>query len=436
MREESRLSAATTDETVRASAAKAAAALLMERCSLLAKVTERRGEILRTFLSPAMDEVHRTMQPWMEAAGMVVTVDRAGNLRGVYGTERGEGAARLLIGSHLDTVPNAGAYDGVLGVLMGLALLEAGAGGKFPFAVEVLGFSDEEGTRFGAPFLGSRAVVDELEGSLLECVDGDGVSVARALRDFAVRRTDLTEATLAASSAAYLEFHIEQGPVLESRNLALGIVEGLAGQSRCSVEFRGVAGHAGTNPMRLRKDALAGAAEWMTGVETIARRFENAVATVGQISAEPGGVNVIPGMVKCSLDLRHAEDAMRAALVQAVFDEAQAVAARRGLGVRAAQYHEHAAVRFDEKVVGMAERASRRAGYSTMRMTGGAGHDAMVIAPHVPSAMVFLRNPGGISHHPDESVAEEDVAAAIHAGLCFLDEFGAHVREKENAKHG
>ena len=408
-----------------------AAARLMHRCRVLAQCTEKPGEILRTFLSPAMDEVHRTMRPWMEAAELRVTVDRAGNLRGLRDAGKDD-APRLLIGSHLDTVPNAGAYDGVLGVLMGLALAEASHGLRHPFALEVVGFSDEEGTRFGAPFLGSRAVVGELQGPLLECVDAAGVSVAQALAGFAVQHPEAVEAVLSPRAAAYLEFHIEQGPVLENKNLALGIVEGLAGQSRCSVEFRGVAGHAGTTPMKLRRDALAGAAEWITEAETIARRFENAVATVGQIAADPGGVNVIPGVVRCSLDVRHAEDPVRVAVVQAIFDAARSVGARRGLEVRAAQYHQHPAVQLDATMVGLAERAAARAGYSTMRMTSGAGHDAMVIAPHVPAAMVFLRNPGGISHHPDESVAEHDVAAAIHLGLHFLDDFAGHGKEKEN----
>jgi allantoate deiminase len=424
------LSTTSTHEASRASAVGEAAARLMHRCIVLTRCTEKPGEILRTFLSQAMDEVHRAMRPWMEAAGMSVAVDRAGNLRGLYPGAGGETAPRLLVGSHLDTVPNAGAYDGVLGVLMGLALVEASGERTYPFAIEVIGFSDEEGTRFGVPFLGSRAVVGELEGGLLECLDGDGVSVAQALRSFAARRPETVEAKLSSQGTAYLEFHIEQGPVLESRNLAMGLVEGLAGQSHCTVEFRGQAGHAGTNPMKLRRDALAGAAEWMTGVEAIARRFEDGVATVGQITAEPGGVNVIPGVVRCSLDVRHAEDGVRGAMVQTIFDEAHAVAARRGLQVNAAQYHEHPAVGLDGGFVTLAERAAGRAGYATIRMTSGAGHDAMVMAPHVPSAMVFLRNPGGISHHPDESVAEEDVAAAIHMGLGFLDEFAAYMKEK------
>jgi allantoate deiminase len=423
---------ATAREAPRVAVASEGAATLMHRCRVLAQHTEKRGEILRTFLSPAMDEVHRTLRSWMETAGITVAVDRAGNLRGVFAGDNGEELPRLLIGSHLDTVPNAGAYDGVLGVLMGLALVEASAGNSYPFAMEVIGFSDEEGTRFGVPFLGSRAVVGELDGSLLAFVDREGISVERALANFGAQRPATVEARLSSRCVAYLEFHIEQGPLLESRNLALGIVERLAGQSRCTVEFRGIAGHAGTHPMKLRRDALAGAAEWMTHVETMTSRFENAVATVGQIAVEPGAVNVIPGMARCSLDVRHAQDAPRAALVGALFDEAHAVGVRRSLEVETAQYHEHPAVRLDADLAAMAERAAESAGYSTIRMISGAGHDAMVIAPHVPSAMVFLRNPGGISHHPDESVAEQDVAAAIQLGLCFLGEFAAYISERES----
>jgi allantoate deiminase len=422
-----------TRETSRADLAEEAAAALMHRCEVLARCTEKPGQILRTFLSRAMDEAHGAMRPWMEAAGISVSVDRAGNLHGLYPADAAEYTARLIIGSHLDTVPHAGAYDGVLGVLMGLALIEASANWRYPFEIEMLGFSDEEGTRFGVPFLGSRAVVGELAGGLLQCVDGNGVSLARALSDFATQRPETEDAAFSHNAAGYLEFHIEQGPVLESRNLAVGIVEGLVGQSRCNVAFYGRAGHAGTNPMKLRRDALAGAADWITGVEAIAGRCEGAVATVGQLTTEPGGVNVIPGTVKCSLDVRHAEDTVRAAVVRAIFDEARAVAGRRELRVEAEQYHEHPAVRLDSELVGLAERSAERSGYPTIRMTSGAGHDAMIIAPHVPSVMVLLRNPGGISHHPDESVAEEDVAAAIHAGLCFLDEFAARLKGKKSA---
>lgn len=424
------MSSTTVHLSLPGQAAAESAARVMLRSRLLAQYTERPGEILRTFLSPAMDDVHRAMRPWMEAAGMEVTVDRAGNLRGVYTASVGPSAPRLLIGSHLDTVPNAGAYDGVLGVLLGLALVEA-AGRRFPFSVEVIGFSDEEGTRFGVPFLGSRAVVSELKGSLLECVDANDISVAEALRRFQEHRPEKVDTDLSPHSAAYLEFHIEQGPVLEARNLALGIVDGLAGQSRCHITFHGTAGHAGTVPMELRHDALVAAAEWITHVESIARGSGGLVATVGQIHTEPGAVNVIPGIVKCSLDVRHAQDSVREAAVREMREAAHAAGLRRGVAVAAEPYHEQPAVRLDADLVNLAEGAATRAGYPTIRMTSGAGHDAMVIAPHVPAAMIFLRNPGGISHHPDESVAEQDVAAALHTGLAFLEELAVYLETKE-----
>ena len=412
-----------------------AAARVMGRCALIAAITDRPGETLRTFLSPAMDEVHRTMQPWMQASGLAVTIDRAGNLRAVYGAARDD-APRLLVGSHLDTVPNAGAFDGVLGVLMGLALVESLDGRKLPFAIEVIGFSDEEGTRFGVPFLGSRALVGELDGPIPACRDAAGISLAEALNEFRARRPQASDPLLSADAAAYLEFHIEQGPILESRNLPLGIVEGLAAQSRSTVVFRGQAGHAGTTPMKMRHDALAAAAEWMLQVETAANRFENLVATVGQIAAEPGGVNVIPGLVRCSLDVRHAEDCVRDAAVHAMLDAARATGRARGVEVQAEQYHQQAAAKLDAELVEMVEQAVLQTGYRTLRMTSGAGHDAMVIASHLPAAMIFLRNPGGISHHPQESVAEADVAAGLHAGLCFLENFDAWLAGRSTSKLG
>ena len=298
-------------DSKRAAIAREAAATLLARSEALAECTDNPGEILRTFLSPAMEQVHQRMRSWFEAAGMTVSVDRAGNLRALYPPASGENAPCLLIGSHLDTVPNAGAYDGVLGVLMGLALVEALGGHRLPYSIEVIGFSDEEGTRFGVPFIGSRAVVNRLDDALLGTRDTNGITVGEALSGYSAAHPEAIEASLVSQAAGYLEFHIEQGPVLESRNLALGIVESLVGQSRCQLVFHGRAGHAGTSPMKLRRDALAAAAAWMTRVEVSVATSKGLVATVGQISVEPGGVNVIPGVVRCSLDVRHAEDVVR-----------------------------------------------------------------------------------------------------------------------------
>ncbi|QNI34744.1 allantoate amidohydrolase [Alloacidobacterium dinghuense] len=405
------------------------AATILVRCKAIAACTDKHGEILRTFLSPAMEEVHQRMRPWFEAAGMTVNVDRVGNFRAFYLSAADTDSACLLIGSHLDTVPNAGAYDGVLGVLMGLALVEALGGRRLPYSIEVIGFSDEEGTRFGVPFIGSQALVNRLDDALLNCKDANGIMVGEALTRYRAKHPKAVESSLVQNTKAYIEFHIEQGPVLESKDMALGVVEALAGQRRCRLVFHGSPGHAGTTPMMLRRDALAAAAEWITRVEMIASEFEGLVATVGQVFVEPGGVNVIPGVTRCSLDVRHADDVVCRKALEAILNEARVTTTRRGLTVDTAEYHTQPAVHLNPTMVALAENSVRQAGYSFLRMTSGAGHDAMVIAPHLPSAMLFLRSPGGISHHPDESVLKSDVAAAIHAGLCFLDNVASFLND-------
>jgi len=405
---------------------------LQNRIATLASCTDKPGEILRTFLSPAMEEAHEHMRHWLQDAGMQVNVDGAGNIRGLYKSESGESSPVLIIGSHLDTVPNAGAFDGILGVLMGLALVEGLRGRRMPYAIEVIGFSDEEGTRFGVPFIGSRALAGTLEKHLLNSSDGSGITVREALAQYAEAHPDAVPSFFSKKTAGYLEFHIEQGPVLESRNLPLGVVQSVAGQTRCHLVFRGRSGHAGTSPMRLRRDALAAAALWMTRCEAIANEVDGLVATVGQISADPGGVNVIPGVARCSLDVRHTDDVVRNSAVENILSEAHNIANERGLSVETNIYHTQPAVHLDSAMTMLAERAVRTAGFGSLTMTSGAGHDAMVIAPHVPSTMIFLRSPGGISHHPDESVLTEEVEAAIHTGLCFLDEFAAFVAKKES----
>lgn len=407
---------------------------VLERVATIASCTEKPGEILRTFLSPAMEEVHERMRPWLERMGMNVNVDAAGNLRAVYASDAGESSPVLIIGSHLDTVPNAGAYDGVLGVLLGLALVEGLGGRRLPYSIEIIGFSDEEGTRFGVPFLGSRLLTEmPSETSFLESRDSSGVTIRQALAKYRVGHPGVTPSIFNPKSAGYFEFHIEQGPLLESRNLSLGVVESIVGQSRCHVVFHGSAGHAGTSPMPLRRDALAAAALWITRCESIAAGGVGLVATVGQILVKPGAVNVIPGTALCSLDVRHADDAERTNAVEAMMKEARDIAAERGLGIETDEYHTQPAVRFDPEMISLAEKAVRDAGCGHIRMTSGAGHDAMVIASHLPTGMIFLRSPGGISHHPDESVLVDDVEVAIQAGLCFLDEFTLFIEKRGNS---
>ena len=407
------------------------ASVALARCQALARFTEQPDQILRTFLSPPMEDCHRLLGRWMEDAGMYVANDRAGNLRGYYpaATESAT-TPRLILASHLDTVPNAGRYDGILGVVLGLSLVEALCGCRRNFGIEVIGFSDEEGVRYGVPFLGSRALAGTLGAAQLARKDANGVRMAAALGDYSAAHPGAVEAVLHPRARGYLEFHIEQGPLLEEENLALGVVETIAGQSRATVAFRGRAGHAGTTPMPLRRDSLAAAAEWLVSVESIALKTPGLVATVGRILCEPGAANVIPALTQCSLDVRHADDAVRRAALHEILASAQTIAAQRQIAAEPTVEHDHAAVALDPALIAIVESAVRHAGVRSTRMVSGAGHDAMILAAHLPAAMIFLRSPGGISHHPDEAVHAEDVATALRAGLSFLDLFESHLFSK------
>ncbi|MFT4114760.1 allantoate amidohydrolase [Silvibacterium sp.] len=395
---------------------------ILGRCERLARFTDEPGCITRTFLSPAMEDCLRLVSTWMEAAGMEVAVDRAGNLRGVL---HPDAPLRLMIGSHLDTVPNAGRYDGILGVLLGIALAEA-VGETHPLlGLEVIGFSDEEGVRYGLPFVGSRALVGRLGPPQLAREDANGIPMATALAAFADTHPEAIEAVIHPATRAYLEFHIEQGPVLEDAGLALGVVDAIAGQTRATLTFRGRAGHAGTTPMALRRDALTGAAEWLLAAETLAAETPGLVATTGRIAAEPGAINVIPGLARCSLDLRHAQDAVRTAAFTRLKSEAEAIAQRRHLEVAITLELDQPAVELYAGLAILSDSALLAASQPPFRIVSGAGHDAMILAEQLPSAMLFLRSPGGISHHPDEAVKAVDVARALEAGVAWLELFEA-----------
>ncbi len=390
---------------------------VIDRCRALAGCTEEPGFTTRTFLSPPMREVHARLRGWMEQAGMSVHIDAAGNLRGVYEASSPD-APRFYVGSHLDTVPHAGAFDGILGVVMGLALVEKLRGRRLKFSIETVGFSEEEGVRFAMPFIGSRAFI------------GDAVRDPRiddAIRAFGLDPSRMGEAQADAGALGYLEFHIEQGPVLESLGLPLGVVDTIAGQSRLEVRFEGQANHAGTTPMRLRRDALAAAGEWIVAVEREARAAEGLVATVGRLDARPGAVNVIAGSVDASLDVRHADDVVRRAAVTRLLRCAEQIAARREISVSWEQRLDQSAVPMDPDLSRVLERAVADSGRAAHRMPSGAGHDAMIVARRMPASMLFLRSPGGISHHPDETVLPEDVAAALAAGARFLELVEARV---------
>jgi len=392
----------------------------IRRCRWIAQQTEEPGRITRTFLSPPMRAVHNELSTWMAAVGMQTTIDAAGNLRGVYPGASGI-SRRLYLGSHLDSVPGAGAFDGVLGVVMAIALVHLVAPHRLPFGIEVIGFSEEEGVRFSMPFIGSRAFAGTLDEATLTARDSTGISVREAISGFGLDPARLGEARFAASPLGYLEFHIEQGPVLEDNDLAVGIVQAIAGQSRAEVAFRGRAAHAGTTPMTMRHDALAGAAEWIGNVEAMALGTAGLVATVGRATVSPGAANVIPGECALTVDVRHANDPIRHDALERLKTVAQAIAARRALTIEWRPYLDQPATCMTPSFVSILERAASAAGATAPLMTSGAGHDAVVVAPHMPVGMLFVRSPGGISHHPDETVREEDVAVALSTGLNALE---------------
>jgi allantoate deiminase len=371
-----------------------------------------------------MRDCHREIGGWMESLGAEVRIDAAGNLRGFYpGAD--SNAPRLLLGSHLDTVPNAGAYDGALGVVLAIAVLEALDGRRLPFGIEVIGFSEEEGVRFGVPFIGSRALTGRLDEELLGRRDARGISVRKAIEDFGLDPREIAHAALKDNTLGYLEFHIEQGPVLETLKRPLGVVEAIAGQSRLEFIFLGRANHAGTTPMHLRYDAIAGAAEWITAVEREGRNLPGLVATVGKIEARPGATNVIAGEARLTLDVRHGSDEVRNCAVDSLIRQAGEIATQRGLSVSHNVLLSQQAVAMDPFFVNEIEEAVRKTGCEPHRMVSGAGHDAMILAEKVPAAMIFLRTPGGISHDPAESVRVDDVAKAIECGLHLLDQLAS-----------
>jgi allantoate deiminase len=393
-------------------------------CRLLAECSETPGAITRTFLSAPMREVHARLSAWMARAGMSVRVDAVGNIRGVYAAEASSmppPAPRLFIGSHLDTVPNAGAFDGVLGVALAIALVEMLDERRLPFGIEVVGFSDEEGVRFGVPFIGSRVLAGTFERDLLARRDDRHRTMEQAIRDFDLDPCQI-EADRATDAIGYLEFHIEQGPVLDHLNLPLAIVDAIVGQSRIEIVFSGIASHAGTTPMKARRDALACAAVWISEVEREANITAGLVATVGRIDVEPGAGNVVPGRCRLSLDVRHCEDTVRRAAVARLEKAAHDIAARRGLETGWEHRLDQDSVPMDATLASLLDRALEQAGFPAHRMPSGAGHDAMILASRMPVGMLFLRCANGVSHHPDESVRVEDVAAALDAGLQFLDE--------------
>ncbi|MES1972032.1 MAG: allantoate amidohydrolase [Pseudomonadota bacterium] len=399
------------------------------RCDALgvAPYSDMADGLYRGWLTPAFAAAQKAVGGWMAEAGMTVRTDAATNLVGRYeGTT--PDAPALLIGSHIDSVRDAGRYDGPLGVMLGIECVAAlgKAGKRLPFAIEVIAFGDEEGSRFPAPMLTSRAVAGSFDPASLAVVGLDGTIVRQALADHGFAPDRFGEAARKPGSViGYLEAHIEQGPTLEAEGLAVGIVTGIAGQLRYRVVIEGMAGHAGTTSMALRRDALAAAAEAVLVVERIGGEGPaDLVATVGRLDVTPDAVNVIPGHVDFSLDVRALDPAVRDAAAAAIIAELKTIGARRGVGLVARRVHELPPSPCDPKLMDLLAIAMAAENQPERRLASGAGHDAMVMASFCPTAMLFIRCAGGVSHNPAEAVAPADAEIARRVMLGFIERFG------------
>lgn len=399
---------------------------MVARCDALgvAPYSDMAHGLYRGYLTTAYAAAQEALAGWMAQAGMAVRRDAAANLIGRYeGTL--PGAPALLIGSHLDSVRDGGRYDGPLGIMLGVEAVAAlhQNGQRLPFPIEVIAFGDEEGSRFPAAMLTSRAVAGTLALDALDLVDVDGVSLAQAgvnLSDY------LSAARAPGSTLAYLEAHIEQGPVLEAEGLAVGTVTGIAAQLRYQAIVKGMAGHAGTSSMPLRRDALAGAAEMILAIEGIARAdASDLVATVGRIEAMPGASNVIAGEVRFTIDIRSGDAARRDQAAESICDALAGIADRRDLDFAIQRVHDLPASPCNVALMDLMDAAIAAVGHPVRRLVSGAGHDAMVMAALCPTAMLFIRCRHGISHNPAEHVDPSDVDVALQVMLGFIDRLGA-----------
>ncbi|WP_413207067.1 allantoate amidohydrolase [Rhodospirillum sp. A1_3_36] len=400
---------------------------LMARCDALAALSQEGATALtRLYLTPEHAQANAQVGLWMGESGMTHRVDALGNIIGRYeGTD--PDAPAVLIGSHLDTVRDAGRYDGMLGVVTGIEAVDAlhRAGKRLPFPIEVSGFGDEEGVRFGATLIGSRGQAGTLDPGTLDALDRDGISLFEALNAFGLDASRWTEAARPSGSLlAYLEVHIEQGPLLESLGLPLGVVTAIAGATRRSYRLVGMAGHSGTVPMEARRDALVGAAEAILAVEAVGRDH-GVVATVGQVESLPGAVNVIPGAARFTLDLRAADDGARARALADLDKRLESLARRRNLMLCMEPLHENNATPCSPHLMATLAHALEGVGQPVHQLMSGAGHDAMAFTDLVAVAMLFVRCAGGISHNPKERITAGDAGLAakvLHDTLLLLAE--------------
>lgn len=398
---------------------------IWDRCDELARLSELDHGLTRVFLSSEHRAANALVMGWMRDAGMIARIDAIGNVVGRY-----EGAQDalpcLMMGSHLDTVRDAGKYDGMLGVVAAIECVASlnSRSKRLPFAIEVVGFADEEGVRFSATLLGSRAVAGTFDTTTLDRLDKNGITLRAALEAFGLDPDTIARAARKREDIlAYVELHIEQGPLLESEGLPVGIVTAISGATRYAVEVEGTAGHAGTVPMTLRADALTAAAECVLAVERRCSRDRELVGTVGRLEALPGAVNVIPGRVSFSVDVRAPEDEKRTAAAADIISEMKAIFTRRGVTARIEKTHDGATTECASWLMEQIGAAVDAEGASVRRLPSGAGHDGMAMVSIADIGMLFVRCAKGISHNPAEAVTLEDVAMGARVLLRFIEKF-------------
>ena len=398
---------------------------ILSRIDALAAISEDAtgATVTRRFGTPAFVRGRELVQGWFEAAGLATRLDGIGNLRGRLTSPR-PGAKTFVLASHIDTVVNAGKYDGPLGVLMGLDLVESllQQGIELPFNLELIAFSDEEGVRFHTTYLGSKVVTGAFEPALLQRTDADGITLAQAIADMGGDAATLaTDALPAAEWLGYFELHIEQGPVLWESRVPIALVTAIAGQQRVELTWTGMAGHAGTVPMPMRQDALAAAAEFVLAAEAFALAHgQGLVATVGQLRIPYSASNVIPGQAIHSLDLRSPDAGQLATAYADLRAQAEAIATRRGLTLDWQLVQYTAPVRCDRELNRLLGQAIAASGYEVDGLVSGAGHDAVPASAVAPATMAFIRCYKGISHNPLENVEAADVAASLEVAERFL----------------
>lgn len=399
---------------------------IVGRINRLGTISETPAHLARIFLTSEHRAAAELILGWMRDAGMQAHLDAIGNVCGRYEGEVA-GLPCLMLGSHYDTVRDAGKWDGPLGLITAIFCVADlhKRGRRLPFAVEVTGFADEEGVRFASTLLGSRAVAGTFNEGVLASKDSAGISMRDALIRFGLDPDHVGAAARSRSELlAYVELHIEQGPVLETRNLPVGVVSAIAGATRLAAKLTGMAGHAGTVPMALRRDALAGAAECICKIEEVCRTDEGGlVGTVGYIHAMPGATNVIPGQVSFTIDLRAPTDTHRKRAVTDIVRQIEAIASRRNLALQLDVTHENRTVPCAPWLKAQVAAAVAAEGYPVFELPSGAGHDGMAMVDIADVGMLFVRCRGGISHHPDEHVEAADADAGARVLLRLIENF-------------